>query len=211
MMAVRYSGQYAAAQLDKLPLPPSLQLEVAAYVGHHDLDLLLPPTYRPLARMLGRMPTAHTPRITEHRIKVFDYELPHDYPDEVTASCVTRSPFGDRLDSVIRTGTLAEIRSFNWSRLMLYNAYIFPEYTPDDAVFFRTWEEKYGDRWPGRVGAARYIHQGLWKAYGKFSNFEDDYRTHGSSVSTIINRYNYALNVHRSFNSNDGTVETDSD
>jgi hypothetical protein len=207
-MAVRYSGQCAAAQLGKLPLPYSIQFEVAEFVGDHDLDLLLPPTYRTLAMTLGRMPTAYNHGIAEHRIKVFDYELPN-YLGEVTASCVTRR--GDKLVSVVRTGTLAEIRRLGWTRLMLYNVSFRPEYTPNDAEFFTAWREKYGDTWPGRAGGARHIHQGLWKAYGRFCEFEDHHRDHAESVSIIINRYNTALNVHRSFTSGDGTIDADSD
>jgi hypothetical protein len=209
-MDIRYSGRSAAAQLGKLPLPYSVQYEIAEFAGNHNLDLLLPPTHRPLAKMLGRMPTAYY-HGADHFIKVFDYELPHDYPVEVTASCVTRTLHGDKLNSVVRTGTLATIRRLDWSQLMLYNVYFRSECTPDDAEFFTAWREKYGERWPGRVGAARQIHERLWQAYGRFCNFEDDHRTHMNSVSTIINRYNASLNVHRAFMSNDGTVDTDSD
>jgi hypothetical protein len=208
MMDIRYSAQYAAAQLGKLPLPHALRLEVAEFVGHHDLDLLLPPTYRALARTLGRMPTAYNHNIAEHRIKAFDYEL-FNYHGEVTASCMTRR--GEKLVSVVRTGTLAEIRRLGWGQLMLYDIYLRPEYTLDDAEFFRAWREKYGETWPGRVGCETYVHEGLQRAYIRFCAFEDNHRDHAESVSTIINRHNSGLYVVRAFNRSNGECDTDSD
>jgi hypothetical protein len=208
MMAVRYSGQYAAAQLDKLPLPPSLQLEVAEYVGHHDLDLLLPPTYRPLARMLGRMPATHRHILTGIRIKAFDYEL-FNYHGEVAASCMTRRV--DKLISVVRTGTLEEIRRLDWDQLMLYDLHILLEHTIDDAEFYRAWREKHGDVWPGRVGCASHIHQDLLRPYNTFWDFADRHKAHADSVSTIINRHNSGLYVARAFNRSNGEHDTDSD
>ena len=200
-MAVRYSGQYAAAQLDKLPLPPSLQLEVAEFVGHHDLDLLLPPTYRVLARTLGRLPTAYSHNIAEHPIKAFDYEL-FNYHGGVTARCLRRHMF--KLRSVVRTGTLAEIRRLGRSQLMLYDLYFRVECTRDDAEFFRAWREKYGEVWPGRVGCASHIHEGLQRPYIRFCAFEDSHRAHAESVSTIINRHNSVLCVARAFRRESG-------
>ena len=208
MMAVRYSGHYAAAQLDKLPLPPSLQLEVAEYVGHHDLDLLLPPTYRPLARMLGRMPASHHHILTGIRIKAFDYEL-FNYHGVVVANCMTRRE--DELISVLRTGTLEEIRRLDRYQLVLYNLHILLEHTADDAEFFRAWHEMHGDVWPGRVGCASHIHQGLLRAYRRFWEFADRHKEHADSVSTIINRHNSGLYVARAFNRANGEYDTDSD
>jgi hypothetical protein len=62
---------------------------------------------------------------------VFDYELPHDYPGEVTASCVTRALHGDRLNSVFVRAPLRRFGRLDWSQLTLYNVYFRPEYTLD--------------------------------------------------------------------------------
>ena len=206
MMAVRYSGQYAAAQLGKLPLPHSLQLEIAEYVGHHDLDLLLPPSYRALARMLGRLPTDDYSGNDDVRVRAFEYEL-SNHRGLVSARCMTRR--GMRLASVVAFAPLEELRDRSGARLMLYDIYFNVEHTRDDFEFFRMWREQNNYEWPRtpRTNGST-VHDRLWRPVCKYSGFRGRHERHAASVSTIINRYNNAANVFRSFSSVDGTCNS---
>ena len=211
-MAVRYSGQYAAAQLGKLPLPPSLQLEVAAYINHHDLDLLLPPTYRVLARMLGRLPTDAYSHNDEVRVRAFEYEL-QNYRGLVNARRMTRH--GKSLRSEFLYAPLADIREMNETRLMLYDIHIRVAHTRDDHEFFRMWREKNNYHWPyaprtnGSTNGST-VHDRLWRPVCKYSAFEERHKEHAESVTTIMCRHNSAVTVFRSFLSAGGSPDSDS-
>ena len=208
MMAVRYSGQYSAAQLGKLPLPYSLQLEVAAYIDHHDLDLLLPPTYRGLARMLGRLPTDAYSHNDEVHVRAFEYEL-HNYRGLVNARRMTR--YGKSLRSEFLYAPLADIREMNETRLMLYDIHIRVAHTRDDHEFFRMWREKNNYHWPytPRTNGST-VHDRLWRPVCKYSAFEERHKEHAESVTTIMCRHNSAVTVFRSFLRADGSPDSDS-
>ena len=204
-MAVRYSGQYAAAQLGKLPLPHSLQLEIAEYV-RHDSDALLPPTYLTLARMLGRVPTDYFAGNRVVSVRAFDNEL-SNYHGDVSARCMTRR--GLKLVSVLRRGPIAVIRRLGADQLAIYDLDFSLDHTHDDLEFFRLWREKYGEAWP--LANNRRIHPGLVVHLGRYTLFSSRQRAHTDSISTIINRHNSAVNVFKSFNRPHGEYSNDSD
>ena len=206
MTPIRYSGQYAAAQLDKLPLPYSLQLEVAEYIGHHDLDLLLPPTYLTFARMLGRLPTDAYYGNADFRVRAFEYEL-SNYRGVVNARCMTMR--GRRLVSGFVRAPLGEIRERNPTNMMIYEIDFYVEHTRDDLEFFRMWRGQNTREWPYAHDYGH--HKALRRPICRYSRFQARYEEHAAFASTIINRYNNALNVFRSFWNADGEYGIDSD
>ena len=206
MMPIRYSGQYAAAQLDKLQLPYSLQLEIAEYIEHRDLDLLLPPTYRTFARMLGRLPTDAYFGNVDVRVRAFEYEL-SNYRGVVSARCMAMR--GRRLVSAFVRAPLVEIRERNPANMMIYEIDFYVEHTRDDLEFFRMWREQNTHEWPR---ANEYtFREALRRPICRYSRFQERYEEHAAFASTIINRYNSALNVFRSFWNADGEYGIDSD
>ena len=207
-MDIRYSGQYAAAQLGKLPLPHSLQLDIAEYINHHDLDLLLPPTCRTFARMLGRLPADKYTDNDEVRVRAFEYEL-HNYRGLVNARRMAR--YGKRVLSDFLYAPLAGIREMNGNHLMLFDIYIRVTHTRDDFEFFRMWREQYNYEWPRtpRTNGPT-VHDRLWRPVCKYASFEVRHKEHAESVHTIMCRHNSALTVFRSFNNADGSPDSDS-
>jgi hypothetical protein len=204
-MAIRYSGQYASAQLDKLQLPRSLLLEIAEYIEHRDYDLLLPPTYRTFARMLGRCPKDHyIGDGGDVGFKAFDYEL-SNYRGVVTA--VSMSMRGMRLMRTFMRAPLELIRS-EVGACMLFEVEANVQHTLDDREFFRRWREQHNIDWPRTRDHT--IHRKLLRPVERYCSFSVRHEEHARFAERIIRRYNSALNVVSAFR-NDDDYDSDSD
>ena len=201
-MAIPSSGQYAAAQLDKLRLPHSLLLEIAEYIEHRDCDLLLPPTYRTFARMLGRSPTDYYANTVDTGFKAFDYELTN-YRGIVSASSMSMR--GMRLTRDFRRATLELIRA-EFGACMLFEVDVEVEHTREDLEFFAMWREQHLLDWPRTRDHT--IHRKLRRPVERYCSFGVRHEEHVQFAGRIIRRYNSALNVVSAFRND---YDSDSD
>jgi hypothetical protein len=214
MMA--FSGQYAAARLDRLPLPHLVIGEISDYLGY--TPNFAPPSYVRWAKMLGRLPSDDYAVERNFIVRAFDYEL-STYRGLVNASCMRLR--GANLDSLVSVAvTLEELRNASETHLLIYDVVIKVEYTREDFLFFTAWRVKnVGFEWPNTPCAPNVyirerrfvVHRGIRRFIHNYVYFLNRYIAHSKSVSKIINRYNSALNVYRSFTSEDGTYDSDSD
>ena len=92
---------------------------------------------------------------------------------------------------------------------MIYDLDFYVQHTRDDLEFFRMWREQNNYEWPRTIDFA--VHPGLRRPVCRYCRFYARHGEHTASASTIINRYNSAVNVFRSFWSGDGTYDSGSD
>ena len=183
MAAARFSGQYAAAQLGRLPLPHTLLLGISEYIGHNP-DLFLPPTYLTFARARGRLPTDVSLQFFDRPgIEVYEHELTdRDHMRATVISMGTRN----RLELSYISGTIAQVRD-RAGTCILAEIQILFVHTPEDNAFFARWTEQRDSLWPNT-----YTRQPLWfqRARRTADRAHRDLEEQSKLVMRIMRRHN---------------------
>ena len=205
-----FSGQYAAAQLGKLPIPHLVLGEISDYLGY--APNFIPPSYVRWAKMFGRLPWNEYADDDRYSVKVFDREL-STYRGTVSARILSLRNM--RLETLALFDVdVEEIRHSDNVRLIAFDVAINVEYTDEDIRFFATWRAKHELQWP-YVFEDNYkwwsppVHPCIKKAVKRYDAFLRDWSGHGLSIDLMITRHNRAVRFVRTFNRREG--ESDSD
>ena len=141
----RFSGQYAAAQLEKLdallPCHFPLAYEVAGYLGYP--PDFVPPTYLAWARAHGRIPSM---RCSRDRLDVRMYDRELVGYDGVVEARVVRF-YGQCLEVDFVDGAYDEVQE-QAGACLPYCYIIQLDMLPEDREFFDRWAATYRDAWP---------------------------------------------------------------
>jgi hypothetical protein len=204
-----FSGQYAAAQLGKLPLPHSVLGEISDHLGY--APNFIPPSFIMWVKMFGRLPCDEYHGEGNYHVRAFVREL-STYRGTLSARIL-------RLCNM-RLETLAlfhvnvdEIRQSDNVRLITFDVSINVRHSNEDIVFFETWSRKNELEWP-YVFENNYkwwappVHPCIQKAVVRFNKFLQDWSGHALSIEMMMNRYNRSVRFVTNFNRREGESES---
>ena len=147
-----FSGQYAAAQLEKLDHSPlfrghtfPLAHELSAWLGY--APDFVPPTYLAFARTHQRIPSMNGGDTRAAYAAVLDHDV-HNYEGYIMHANISRfNGCRLRIDHVI--GTLAELRELRREGEGEYCCFSVELLrSPEDIEFFARWRATHGEEWP---------------------------------------------------------------
>ena len=182
-----FSGQYAAAQLQKLDNSPlfrgysfPLAAEVSEYLGN--VNALVPPTLLRWSRLLGRLVAVNPVR----EIIVLTDEL--DGLDcEVTGTYTMFN--GTRW--VVESATCTMDEHHREGRTPIFDVMISTPVTDEDRRFYIRWFEVYGTRWPD--SADDRWHPTIGRLVDAFHNVSREYMQRGNRRLAEMHRRNRAM------------------
>ena len=203
-----FSGQYAAAQLERLDASPlfrghtfPLAQEVAEHLGF--ADELVPPSYLRWSRALGRLAG-----ITQADI------IPVMMEELEGIQCVVRvswpevgvEDFGNHPSWIWRHAEGTTDEHCRQGRAPIIDAMIVTPQTFEDASFYIFWSLKHRNAWPRLADDT--IHPALEHLVSKYLCFMGVYRDHSDRIFRMIRSRNRAILPHAE---SDIDMETDSD
>ena len=194
MMA--FSGQYAAARLEKLDHSPlfrghsfPLAKEIAGYLGY--APDFVPPTYLTFARVYERIPSlnantraAYTPVLNRDVDNFRGYHMNAN---------ISRFD-GDRIRIDYVIGTLAALREQRREGDSPCYCFVVELLsTPEDFDFFARWRATYGDAWPHTLNGDRaHYHHMLLGAFQVHWRYADVWHAARERQRTRVIQYNNA-------------------
>ena len=182
-----FSGQYAAAQLGRLPLPHLLLAEISDYLGY--APNLAPPTYVAWARAHGRIPDLDIQAFFYGRnvveVKVIERDL-HRYTGRVQCLSIARDNRRAPVVVLDYDDTWARIRS-RAGAAQLYSMTIMLATTADDAAFLHRWYTEQQFIWP--YVEYNVVHPTLTGAVRIYNRHEFRWDIDVCSCNSVIRRY----------------------
>lgn len=183
-----FSGQYAAAQLEKLDNSPlfrgytfPLAAEVSDYLGN--VTALMPPTLLHWSRVLGRLVATNPVRqiiVLTDELDGLDCEVEGTYTEFVDGRWCYSS----------QTCTMDE--HHREGHTPIYDAMINTPVTDEDYRFYFRWAEVHNARWPYLEGDIR-RHPAFDRLAVAFRNVYDEFSQRGVMRRAEINRRNRAI------------------
>ena len=190
-----FSGQHAAAQLEKLDHSPlfrgrtfPLAKEIAAYLGY--TPDFVPPTYLTFARAHQRIPSRYGPgegadHMAYAQALVRDVDNFHAYT--LRANLLRFN--GDRLHISNIVGTLNYMRAIRGSRPLFCFVVELPR-SPEDLEFFERWRAVHGVSWPYTRAYDHRPHHVLRGAFRTQQMYEEEWRAARDRMRRATVAYN---------------------
>ena len=192
-----FSGQHAAAQLEKLDNSPLfrgrtffLSKEVSGYLGY--APDFVPPTYLTFARAHQRMPSRNGipgPANYAAYAPVLNRDL--DNFHEYTMHANILRFHGDRLRHDYIIGTLANLRAIRGdSGGPLFSFVVELRRSPEDLEFFDQWLAVHGLCWPFTPDNDHHPHHVLRSAIRTHSMYEEEWQAARERTREAVIAYN---------------------
>ena len=195
-----FSGQYAAAQLEKLDHSPlfsgrtfSLTKEVSGYLGY--APDFVPPTYLTFARAHQRIPSRNGvpgPANYAAYAPVLNRDVDSFHAYTMHANLVRFN--GDRLHIDYIIGTLVNLRAIRGdSGGPLFSFVVELRRSPEDLEFFNRWLAVHGLRWPFTLTNDNREHHVLRGAFHTHSMYEEEWRAKRERRRRAVVEYNRSV------------------
>ena len=194
-----FSGQYAAAQLEKLDNSPlfrgrtfPLAKEIAAYLGY--APDFVPPTYLTFARAHQRIPSRYgRGEGADHAAyaSVLNRDVDNFHAYTLHANLLRFN--GDRLHIDYIIGTLDNLRTIrgDGGPLFCFSAELLR--SPEDLEFFERWRAVHGVSWPYSRAYDHRPHHVLRGAFRTHSMYEEEWRAKRERRRRAVVEYNRSV------------------
>jgi hypothetical protein len=191
-----FSGQYAAAQLEKLDTSPlfrgstfPLAKEIAAYLGY--APDFVPPTYLTFARAHQRIPSKYGPGEGANHAayaSVLDRDVGNFYAYTLHANLLRFN--GDRLHIEYIIGTMATMHALRRGLGLLFCFAAELVRSPEDLEFFERWRAVRGVSWPYTRAYDHRPHHVLRGAFRTYQMYDEEWRADRDRRRRAVIEYN---------------------